>query len=94
MSKKNRKADHGTYALSITVGFFAGLGLAPMLPLIHIPEPTRLLSTPHAVFCSTHKHRYSDPFSIDPSRPSSSFHNYLAFIVSMLYIVYLLLCLI
>jgi hypothetical protein len=30
MSKKNRKADQGTYALSITVGFFAGLGLAPM----------------------------------------------------------------
>jgi len=30
MSKKSRKADQGTYALSITVGFFAGLGLAPM----------------------------------------------------------------
>lgn len=30
MSKKNRKADQGTYALCITAGLFAGLGLTPM----------------------------------------------------------------
>lgn len=31
MSKKNRKADKGTYALCITIGLFAGLGMTPML---------------------------------------------------------------
>lgn len=37
MSKKNRKAAQGTYALSITVGLFAGLGLTPMLDIGMIP---------------------------------------------------------
>lgn len=37
MSKKNRKADQGTYALCITVGFFAGLGLTPMFDNAMIP---------------------------------------------------------
>lgn len=31
MSKKNRKADNGTYALCVTIGLFAGLGMTPML---------------------------------------------------------------
>jgi hypothetical protein len=37
MSKKSRKADRGTYALCITVGFFAGLGLTPMFDNAMIP---------------------------------------------------------
>lgn len=37
MSKKSRKADQGTYALCITVGLFAGLGLTPMFDNAMIP---------------------------------------------------------
>lgn len=37
MSKKNKRAQQGTYALCITVGLFIGVGLIPMLGNPFVP---------------------------------------------------------
>ena len=57
MSKKNRKADQGTYALCITVGFFAGLGLTPMFNNAMIPPLIGIAGGCTIGYYITHKSR-------------------------------------
>ena len=49
---------------TVVYGFFAALPVAPLLlSLIHISEPTRLLSISYAVFCLKKKTSYTRYYS-------------------------------